>query len=568
MVNCLLVRQLPYNPRCPRPKNKIKLPERRRSMKTLNKLLLDWILPMAAVLVVAMPNLDHAPSYDEVLHYDAALGMMEHGESVIAQGVYPRAALYTALVAASFQAFGVSDVAARVPSVLASMVWALLLYAFIRQVSSRGAAWIGIAIFLSVPPLIQITQMCRFYTLHGLSFFIAALALFAAVRSDSVRRRVLLAVLCVVSLAVALHLQMTTVIGTAALAAWLFSLTLPTLAATARERPKPAIVVGMIAAIILAAALLVTPWDLVISIATETPYWASWRTTAYLYYARSLGSDFGFVWLMFPFLAIVAYRRSPSVVWFSCAVLAVALVLHSLAGPKDSRYISYAFPFVCIVAGIALADVIGRFRRMAAEVSGQVAGSGVSEKDAGTVVVILCIAFLILMNPNTSNAVSGIFDPSESSLAGYHSVEADWRQVIEILNEHARDKPTLVASSGTKALFYIGYYDYELNLSVVYESETGEEFGRDPRTGGLVIAQLESFQNVISCSPRGLAIIDESKWRTRSHVTPAVADFIEATLERVAVPEDANLLVFKWENSGASDAACDGLPRSRSTMDR
>jgi hypothetical protein len=537
-------------------------------MKTLNKLLLDWVLPMAAVLAIAMPNLDHAPSYDEVLHYDAALGMIEHGEPVIAQGIYPRAALYTALVAASFQVFGVSDIAARVPSVLASMVWALLLYSFIRRVSSRGAAWIGTALFVSAPPFIQITQMCRFYTLHGLLFFIAALALFAAARSDSVRRRMLLAIVCIICLAVSLHLQMTTVIGTAALLAWLCSLALPFLSAAARERPKPAIAVGIVALILLAIAALVTPWSLVIRIATDTPYWASWRTSAYLYYARSLGSDFGFVWLMFPFLAVVAYRRAPSVVWFSCVVFAVAFVLHSLAGAKDSRYISYAFPFLCIVAGIALADVVGRFRIMAAEVSRQIAGPTVREKAVSTAVVTLCIASAIMLNPNTSNAVSGIFDPSQSSMAGYHSVEADWRQVNETLNENAQDMPTLLASSGTKALFYIGYYDYELNLSVVYETETGKEFGRDPRTGGLVIGQLESLEIVVSCSPRGLAIFDESKWRTRSHITPAVADFIEANLEAVTVPDSANLLLFKWESSGSPDATCKALPRSRATMDR
>jgi hypothetical protein len=131
---------------------------------------------------------------------------------------------------------------------------------------------------------------------------------------------------------------------------------------------------------------------------------------------------------------------------------------------------------------------------------------------------------------------------------------------------HAESSPTLVASSGPKALFYLGYYDYELNVSVVDQTETGDEFSFDRRTGGLVIGDVGSLALVISCSADGLAIFDESKWRKASHVSSAAADFIEKSLERVTVPPSANLRVYRWTRPIDDRAACEMLPRSRSTM--
>ena len=504
-------------------------------MNLLTRAFLDWILPIAAVLAVAIPNLDHPPSYDEVLHYDAALGLIEHGDLSIAQGEYTRAGLYSGLVAVSFQLFGVNDVAARIPSVLASIVWVLLLYNFTMKLASRSAAWVALALLVSAPAFIQITQMCRFYTLHGMFFFVAALCVYAAVYRKDNRGRLLLGLVAAFALLLALHLQKTTLIGAAALIAWLCSLAVPSVWSFVRRRPANAAMVGGAAIVAAVVAILFVPWSLIMSIAMETPYWASGRASAYLFYARSFGSNFGFVWILFPFLAILSYRRLPALTWYCCVVLGLAFLLHTVAGPKDSRYISYAFPFLCIVAGIGLAEMLREFKRVAADVTRQIAPR-VPEKAAVNGVVTACVSFLILLNPNTSDAVSGVFDPDASSLANYHAAEADWRKVHQTLNQEAADMPTLVASSGTKALFYIGYYDYELNLSVVYETLDAEEFGIDPRTGGRVIGELDSLQAVVTCNPRGLVVLDESKWRTRSLVTDPVADFIEETLLPVPVP--------------------------------
>ena len=102
-----------------------------------------YIDPLCTIAFQGCPGVG-----DEILHYDAAIGLNENGDLSIAQGTYPRAALYTALVAASFRVFGISDIAARLPAVIASLIWSLLLYSFVRQIASRSAAWICLAVLI------------------------------------------------------------------------------------------------------------------------------------------------------------------------------------------------------------------------------------------------------------------------------------------------------------------------------------------------------------------------------------------------------------------------------------
>ncbi len=111
-------------------------------MDLAKRITLDWVFPVALVLLVALPNLGHPPTYDEVLHYIAAIGLLEHGELIVAQGPYPRGALFITLVAGSFKLFGVSDISARIPSLIAAIVWAVAVYTFVRRADSRTSAWI------------------------------------------------------------------------------------------------------------------------------------------------------------------------------------------------------------------------------------------------------------------------------------------------------------------------------------------------------------------------------------------------------------------------------------------
>jgi len=535
-------------------------------MNLYSRLTVDWILPVCAFLVIALPNLNHAPSYDEILHYDAAIGLSESGNLSIAQGTYRRAALYTALVAASFQAFGVSDIAARIPAVIASLIWSLLLYSFVRRIATRSAAWICLAVFLSAPTIIGITQMCRFYSLHGMFFSLAAILMFAMVYTRSGVRRIGMGIICLVSLAISFHLQATTFIGVGALLMWLIFLSVPSILALARRWPTRVPAAGLFSALMIALGFFLIPWSHFVDRALTTPLWSADHATQYVYYLRSLRSDFGFILLLFPFLTVIGYRQRPDVIWYACVILGVGLLLHSLAAQKAARYISYILPFVCIVAGIAGAELLSKFRQISIEFSRQVAGSRVPERVAATAIVSICVGFVILTNPNMAKALIGPVDVNRSSLAARYSRIADWREAQNILIHYADSSPTLVASSGPKALFYLGYYDYELNLSVVYETKSTEEFGVDGRTGGLVIGNVESLALVISCSPDGLAVFDESKWRKASHISPTVADFIEQAMERASVPSRANLRVYRWTRPPNDSAECETLQRSRSTM--
>ena len=75
-------------------------------------------------------------------------------------------------------------------------------------------------------------------------------------------------------------------------------------------------------------------------------------------------------------------------------------------------------------------------------------------------------------------------------------------------------------SAGVKGLYFLGRYDYEVNASVVQETETGQEFGRDPRTGRQAISSADSVARVVAEPGRSLVIVEEQKLGRNGGVPP------------------------------------------------
>ena len=536
------------------------------NMALAKKITLDWVLPAALVLLVALPNLGHPPLYDEILHYLAAIGLLEHGELMVAQGHYPRGALFTTLVAGSFKLFGVSDISARLPSLIASIVWALAVYTFTRKADSRTSAWICLVIFLAAPTIIQITQMSRFYSLHALLFFSASILIYLAVFHYVGIKRALSLLLSVVLLAASYHLQLTTIIGIVSLITWLIIIVVPATRDSLRRRSRPSVVVWAALGIGSVGLLVLVPWNVIYNHLGATSLWATERASHYAFYPRVLGKDFGFVWPLFPFFALMAFRARPRVVTFAMVIFVVGLILHTIAGQKAARYVTYLLPYFCIVAGIGIAAAIRVFQQKLASYLTESPRRLFRHPSLAPAIISFCLAFTVLNNPTTVKALRGLVRASETSVAEGYTRVADWKLALPELRQYLDESSVLISSSGPKALFYIGFYDYELSVNVVAESRTGAEFGVDVRTGGLVIGEQGSLKRIIDCSTTGIAIFDESKWRMPYNVSPAVADYIERSLEPVAIPAAARMRAYRWGHATSSRTHCDDLPRSRSKM--
>jgi 4-amino-4-deoxy-L-arabinose transferase-like glycosyltransferase len=104
-----------------------------------------WLSPLfICVLAIAIYsiNLVYVPVTDELYHLLAARGFLEYGEPRIAEGVYTRTTLFTAMIAVLFDLIGESIVAVRLPAVLAGGVMMACIFAWTRRVAGSGTAWI------------------------------------------------------------------------------------------------------------------------------------------------------------------------------------------------------------------------------------------------------------------------------------------------------------------------------------------------------------------------------------------------------------------------------------------
>ena len=111
-------------------------------------------------------------------------------------------------------------------------------------------------------------------------------------------------------------------------------------------------------------------------------------------------------------------------------------------------------------------------------------------------------------------------------------------------------------------IYYFGRYNYQISRYRVTETEFGQEFGRDPRTGRPAISALESFRLVLSCYPSGLFVGDPFQWRHEiMGISDPLADLLEASAEPIEVPTEWDLRVYYWGRADASTGPeCAGLP--------
>ena len=494
-----------------------------------------WLL----LLILVRNTMDHPPQYDELLHVLAAHGILETGEPVIADGRYDRAELFTRIVAATFEWRGESLDSARFPALVSALALIALLGSW---VTSRAGLIAGssAALLLTISvTTIGLSTFARFYTLHALAVAVMAVSLYEALVHGRARlTRTLLIGIAVLAAAVAVHLQITTVIAIGA--------TLSGLVAAfvvhrrdwvgAIIRARPFVFSALLIATLVVLALL--EWKVhLIAHAMEVPLWAEDRASRPLYYFEQLAADLPLFWPLFPLAALAAIAVFDRFGTFCTVVAVSALVVHSIAASKAIRYVYYAMPFVCSVLGCGIAVALPLMRRWLERSAPRFAYAAMP-----LTLAIFAITFLGSQEGQRTLrfAVKG---NAAENLKMYAS-ESNWSLALPMLRPPAEAANLVIVSAGVKGLYYLGRYDFELNASAVLESDSGGEFGRDSRTGREVISTADSLADVLGRAGTKLVVIDHDKLGRETGVTPAAVRVIEAQCQSLALPAESR--VFAW----------------------
>lgn len=220
-----------------------------------------WLEPLllrGLALVVRLAWMQADLHIDELYHLLAARGWSETGTPRIGEGIYDRAFLFTALIAWCQEIFGAGVIVARLPSVVAGSALVLALFLWTRRVAGPLAAWVAGLLLAFSPVAVELSQLARFYAVHALLFWLAAIcAWHAAAPGVAPLSRLAAATLALLSTLLAAHLQLLTLIGFAGLGVWLAGLLAPQAWRWLRARGGVALAVagGALALAVLVVAL-------------------------------------------------------------------------------------------------------------------------------------------------------------------------------------------------------------------------------------------------------------------------------------------------------------------------
>ena len=267
----------------------------------------SFVLDLVAVgllaVVVRSFHTEHAPLYDELYHVLAARSWATEGSLAINDGVYNRGAYFTIMTGWMFERFGLSLTTARVVPIAAGSLLVLSLFLWTLSVAGRAAAWAAALLLCFSPNAIVLSQFIRPYSLHSLMFFWGAIGIYALVSAQGVWgwRRASLLLCSAASLFLALHLQVTTLIGLVGLTPWLAITLGPAWARRIERLPRYRLMVVVVLMLAVAGGIAVVQSGMaqhLLELARQQPLWAQ-GSKFHLYHWIFL-KDYPIFWGLLP----------------------------------------------------------------------------------------------------------------------------------------------------------------------------------------------------------------------------------------------------------------------------
>jgi hypothetical protein len=499
---------------------------------------------LGAFVLVLMSRsvIGHAVHYDELLHVLSARGLLQTGQLAIADGFYTRAELYTHMVAWSIRNFGDSLVSARLPALAAGAILAILVGIWVTRKAGLLAGVSGALLLCLVPTTVDVAVFSRFYTVHAVCMALIFAAVYEAMepgRALAARVALFAAALGIVPLA--LHFQDTTIIAIGAAVVAMLALLLLDHWTYVKDHVlrRPVVVVCALGLIAIAGLAAVWYAGLLDQLGS-TALWAAGNARRFQFYAVGFRNDLPLLWPLLLVASAIALMRPDQrrLAVFCTVAIVAALVVHSVAAQKSMRYVYYLVPLMCVLWAIALSGV------MTYAADRQARSSGEPQGRAPVLVGVTSWALLaaaFLLSQEGARALNLVAGRDSSPFGRPFASEPDWTPLVPVLEPHAREADFVVTSNSMKAIYYLGRYDFELNATIVPETESRSEFGRDRRTGRQAIGTTESIRQVLGRPGKTLVVIEASKIGRSSGVSTEAFSVIESHCEELSLPEGSGV---------------------------
>lgn len=490
------------------------------------------------LLLLARAAIQHPVHYDELLHILSARGVLQTGQPVIADGLYVRAELFTRAVAWSFDRFGDDAVIARLPALVAGAILAFVFGVWVVRQAGLLSGVLAVIILCLVPATLDVAVFARFYTVHAVLMLLMFICAFEVTQPGRpVSGRIVIGGLFSLFAFFGWHFQDTTIIAVgAAVMAGLSLLAWDHLQAI-REfmQRRPAITFSAVAMVGLLSFGAVWALGLLDQLG-KASLWASGNASRLQYYLVEFRKDLPLLWPILPVVTLVAltFRTQRRLALFCSVALASALLVHSVAAQKLLRYVYYLVPLMCVLWAVGFARLV----TLAGDRSDLVTRRDRLGRTTGAFAMF---GIAVLLSQEGARALNLLADRKSGAEDRPFAMEPDWGSLVPELEGLVRAADLVVTSNSMKALFFLGRYDYELNATIVPETESQSEFGRDRRTGRQVIGTAHSIRKVLAQPGSTLVVIESSKIGRSSGVNQEAFAAIASRCDEKELPPDSGV---------------------------
>jgi hypothetical protein len=522
----------------------------------------EVLLVFAVAALMRVPFLGHIPHKDELNHVLAARALLVRGTYEILPGAVPyeRAWLFTSMVASAFRLLGESLVVGRLPAFLAGSLLVVALFVWVRNEAGRVGAWTAALAFAIMPISIHLSQWVRFYTLHALAVFAACILVYRIAQPPKLRvaSKIGYGIAAAALLALAMHLQFTTIVALGGLSVWIVLMATPRLLARyPARRQRIWLASGVVA--VLFAALFLLRWtgtlDTVTGLVTYTDLWAERNRDNVRFYHDFLLGQYPTLYTLFPLAILIAGAYRPRATLLALCVFSTAFVTHSLVAWKSERYIFYALPMFFAIWGFAIGGALPWLLDIGRILGARSPFARLSPTQLNTAIAAVlagCLLFAAAGNTAVSHGRKALTEGDREWRWGGFRGQPDWVSAATLLEDQLLMADAVLASYDVTAIYAFARLDYVLRR-VRGGSGDLPDFAPRGKSPLPVVTSRAGLDLVMACEPRGLIVIERSHWRNEAVIPRALADHIEASTIPLPLPDHLRLFAFWWESSGSID---------------
>lgn len=523
----------------------------RKSPSTLTILVLTLAL-MATALLTAMTGVRNnaLPNSDEIYHLLAARSVMESQTFQIGEGSYDRASLYTRYVALGYSLFGYSLSSAMLATAITFAVLIGSVFFALSGVIGVGTALLCAVLLMLAPHSLEFSTTVRFYMPHAVFFWLGAWLFYRAIVVQS--KAIVYAPLAALALSIAFLLQPTTVIGVISLLTWgVIVLTVEAIKRGVSLR----VLFGLAALGLLAAAIgyFILPLEELWNRYRGAVPWNEGSRIQYYYWVMT--EHYNPFWALFPLFAYLAWWRDPRLGGLGVVVFSVCFVLHSFAGMKEDRYLYYAFPFFFVVMAMGLQKLYALLVESAPIIHERLRFLSPNLSSIFAIALAVgSLTFLVVANLGYVNSVKSIVSGT------IKREQPRWDLLAKEHGDELAASSVLMTNSSNHAIYVFERVPIAIGYNRLFTGSEGmNEFSRDYRTGAILISQAASIERVTDCFPSGYLIAENRQWlqNPNSGVNDDMVPVIEARMERVTVPKDWQLRLYKWSKPLGVDSTAE-----------